>query len=154
MSVSGGNLLKPGSILLVHCYFCTPRKSKFYILVATKPFANGFFINSEPTAFQKSNKHFMDDLLPIRQIDYPKLLKYDSFIDCTTPLDEFSINELEAHVMADPGKNYLGEITRETAQEIRRIVANSLHIENWRIKSILSNLDAGFPSPPATVTEK
>lgn len=128
----------------MRCHFCTPPKPKFYVVVATVP-ATGFFINSNPTAFQKNNKHFMDDMLILRQSDYPKFLKYDSYLDCTTPLDEFTLSELDAHLMADPANNYLGKITSATARQIRAVVAGSLHIPSGWGARIVQELDSEYP---------
>lgn len=135
-------LIQPGSVLLVWCRFCKPPKPKFLVVVATQPFALGFLINSSPTEYQRRHAHLMSDQVPVAAADYPGFLAHDSWVDCSTAIEEYEMDELVATVAADPARKLLGSLTNVDKERVRTAVHDSVNIEMSNIKIIVRSLEA------------
>jgi hypothetical protein len=134
-------LIRPGSILLLFCHFCTPPKPKFFVVMAIEPFALGFFINSLPTSLQQKLPHLMADLVKIARADYPRFLHHDSFVDCSQVIIEYEFEELVAAVAVDPAQKHKGSLTQPDALRIAAIVDASLNLEGSNRKVILKSFE-------------
>ena len=74
--------LKPGAILYLHCNFTTPPKSKYSIVVCTKPDLVVFLVNSRVNAWLAKRPALQNCQVTLCRDAHP-FLHYDSFINCT-----------------------------------------------------------------------
>jgi len=72
---------------------------KFFVIIGedNDNYVGYFFINSNIHFHIKSTQDFMDMQMPIKRSNYPKFLKYDSFIGCHD-LKKVSKERLTEHI--------------------------------------------------------
>jgi len=113
-----------------NCRHTKPRpKSKNVVIVCKeKTIYWGFLVNSEIRPFVQRQRELLACQISIKQSDYPTILEYDSYIDCTQ-LYSFSEQDLE-----NPG--FLKATTKE---EIKRVIRESLLLEERYQQLILGS---------------
>ena len=85
-------------------------------------------------------RHLLQDLVPIAQANYPRLLRHDSFVDCSHVIQEYEFDELVAAIAVDPGQRVKGPITGADGRQIIAVINASLQIEGGLRKIIVNSL--------------
>ncbi|MFC2065494.1 hypothetical protein ACFLUO_00935 [Chloroflexota bacterium] len=108
------------------CKQSIPIKDKFVVIVCQDYKPRGFFINSGLRPFINRYPYRVATQIPIKAISY-RCLDHDSFIDCWE-LKEFDKKQL---------RNRIDALKDRTIEEIKKVVENSIIIEERHINLIL-----------------
>src|SRR3989338_3886355 len=130
--------LNPGSSLHLRCDFFAPPKHKFLLLGCIEPEPIVFTINARVSPYIVARQHLAQCQVMLYQSDH-SFLKYDSFLDCTTAIRDFGLDDLTAQLVADFSniKSRLTEIDREA---VIKAVSRSVTLEERVKKLILQTL--------------
>lgn len=103
------------------------------------------------TPLQKSLPHLSAEIQAIESQEFPDFLHSKSYLDCTTPIDEYEIAELIAHVKTNPAGYHKAVATPERMKAILNMVEQSVTIERSTRKIICKELRAslGIAEEPA-----
>src|SRR2546422_11551668 len=92
--------LTAGTILHLFCTFTTPPKHKFLLLSCVEPEPVLFAINSSVSHYISSRQHLAECQVMLYRTDHP-FLEYDSFLDCTSAIRDFTIADLTGQLSED-----------------------------------------------------
>lgn len=130
--------LNPGSILHLFCEFITPPKHKFLVLGSVEPAPILFAINSKVSPYIVARQHLAQCQVMLYQSDH-SFLKYDSFLDCTTAIRDFSLDDLLAQVVAN-FSNIKSRLTEADRAAVMKAVSRSMTLEERVKKVVLQSL--------------
>ena len=137
--------LVPGMIVRLFCPFTSPPKHKFLLLLSMNPEPVYFIINSLPNPFLIRN--FPDQQVPIKQSDYSAFLSCDSFIDCSKPRGDFTVDEIRKKVLADVGR-IKGKLTKADRASVVVAINRNRTIEARLKRTLLHEFGVKSPLPP------
>ena len=120
--------LVPGTILHLSCSFTNPPKDKFVILVVVNPEPVVFMVNSEISRWLQDRPALRDCQVTLHQHDHA-FLNYNSYIDCTNAVRQFTTQDLERQLVQDLGK-IKGKITQQEREAVLYSVQNCRTIES------------------------
>lgn len=99
--------------------YSTRLKYVVVIGITSKGDAYGTFLINSEIDFSKQNKSMMKYQYPLLKKNYPKLLKYDSFLDCTDLFD------LKRKKIVARKASKRGTLIKEDCDNIRKLVCDS-----------------------------
>jgi len=134
--------LVPGIIVRLFCPFTSPPKHKFLLLLSMNPNPVFFIINTQPNRFLIRN--FPDLQILIKQNEYADFLSRDSFIDCSTPRDDFTVEDIKRKVLADVGR-IKGKLTESDRAAVVDAIKRNRTIEARLKRTLLQELGAKAP---------
>lgn len=130
--------MTPGRILKLFRTDTKEPKNKYTVLVATKPFIVGFYINTNLTKLQEIRPELRAETIPISSADGFPFLHHLSHLDCSAPID-VEENDAAAQVDGDPSRD-LKFLPDKVKSKIIQIVDNGVTLETHLAKIILKNL--------------
>lgn len=131
--------LAPGSILHLRCDFFDPPKYKFLVLGCIEPQPVLFAINSRVSPYITARQHLAECQVMLYQSAH-SFLKYDSFLDCTTAICEFSIEDL-VDQLSQGFHNMKGRLTESDLQAVIQAVSRSVTLETRIKQQVLQSLN-------------
>lgn len=136
---------KPGLVLYLRCPFLPLHYDKFLLLVCVAPCPILLFINAEILEMYERRPAHKARQLPIIASEYD-FLTQDSFIDCTTPILNFSKGEIKERVMRDMAR-MRGTLSNGTLSEVLKYVSAANMMEyrkkQWIVNSLREALGLG-----------
>jgi hypothetical protein len=98
---------------------------KFFVVIGENEegYVGFFFVNSNINNYIASRPDFMDMQMPIKRLDYPDFLTYDSFIGCHE-LSRISKNQLATQIQNGTTK-YKSELTSNDLELLMDALRNS-----------------------------
>src|SRR2546427_12604373 len=131
--------LVPGSILHLRCDFFDPPKYKFLVLGCVEPEPILFAINSRVSPYITARQHLAECQVMLYQSAH-SFLKYDSFLDCTTAICDFSIEDIVDQLSQD-FSNMKGRLTEPDRQAVIQAVSRSVTLETRIKQQVLQGLN-------------
>ncbi len=129
------SLFKAGIVVRLFCNFTEPPKHKLLLIGAATCEPPLFFVlNTEPTEYAMRNPRLRDQQKPIKK-ESNGFLNHDSFIDCSTAHDNFSLAEIEQALINDTTL-ILGSICPETVRVVLESLADSETLSPIHINQI------------------
>lgn len=136
---------KPGLVLYLRCPFLDLHYDKYLLLVCVEPCPILLFINAEILAMYERRPAHKARQLPLL-LSEADFLTQDSFIDCTTPILNFSKGEIKERVMRDMAR-MRGNVSNTVLLEVLRNVSAANMMEyrkkQWIVNSLRVALSLG-----------
>ena len=130
--------LVPGRILHLHCWFTTPPKNKFVVLVSVNPALVLFVTNSEISEWLQARPDLRDRQVTLHQQDH-NYLKRDSFLNCTEAVRQMDREEIERQLVKDTS-NIKDMITANEREAVIYAVRNCRTLSKKEIAWITNAL--------------
>ncbi len=130
--------LAPGCILHLRCDFFDPPKNKFLVVGCIEPAPILFAINSRVSPYITARQHLTECQVMLYQSAH-SFLKYDSFLDCTTAICDFSIDDL-VDQLSQEFTNMKGRLKESDLQGVIQAVSRSVTLETRIKQQVLQSL--------------
>lgn len=130
--------LVPGALLHLFCNFLNPPKHKFLLLGCIEPEPVLFAINSRVSRYITERQHLAECQVMLYQKDH-SFLAYDSFLNCTAAVREFSLDDLVEQLVQDV-KNIKGRLTEKDREAVVKAVSKTVTLEERVKKWVLRAL--------------
>lgn len=131
-------VLTPGNVLTLFCEFTTPPKDKLLLLVAINPRLLFFIINSALNEYRSRTPHVREAQIELHPATHP-FLHHPSWLDCSKAIRLIDAHEI-AHQFQHGIGRLVGAITPTGREQVRRVVEQSVTLENRDKKAILTDL--------------
>lgn len=136
LPIPGASLLTPGAVLELHVPVIANPKYKFCVFVAVDDPPLYFLINSEISPYIAERQHLFEQQVTVPSVELDGRLKWESYLDCSQPYDNFSYQELCNAINANPGC-FMGRVSDGLKLAIVAVVEASLTLrpmEKWAIQ--------------------
>jgi hypothetical protein len=135
--------LRPGAVLYRHCYFTTPPKPKYMVVVSTTPRLLVLLINSNIHQYFYSQG--LDKFhVTVPSKDHP-FLKHDSYANCIDAKDCFDISDIEQAIIEDYKGTFKGWLSDLCLEEVYNAVKENTVIKRRHQKLIISAIETQLP---------
>lgn len=129
------SLFKAGIVVRLFCTFTDPPKYKLPLIAsATRDPPLCFVINTQPTPYAMRTPRLREQQKPIKK-ESNRFLDHDSYIDCSTAYENFTLDEIEKALVNDTTL-ILGSICPETVAAVLESIADSQTLSPIQINQI------------------
>lgn len=130
--------LVPGALLHLFCNFLTPPKYKFLLLGCAEPEPVLFAINSRVSRYITARQHLAECQVMLYRNDH-SFLAYDSFLDCTTAIRDFTLDNLVEQLATD-FRNSKDKLSAKDREAVIKAVSQAVTLEERVKKWVLRAL--------------
>lgn len=127
--------ISPGDVLYLHCPFTTPPKLKFMVVACCEPLLV-LLINSDIHAHILANDEMLASQVDLPQADHD-FLDWDSFVNCISAHNAFSLDEVKTMIADDYGSVLKGRVADYCLRQVYIAVADSRTMPRKQKKMIL-----------------
>ena len=133
------NNLRVGAVLYQHCYFTTPPKNKYMVVVSIEPRLLVLLINSAVHQYYIDND-LTQYHVPVLATEHP-FLNHDSYASCVEAFSAFDYSDVRTEVIENYNNIFKGWLTDECLEDVYHAVKDNIMIRRGEQKEIVASIE-------------